>query len=170
MTALSLKCAASCISIWAQGGRSGKWQPSLSPSVSTSFHSHAFLLPQAVFCDALNALQSLDQCASSCANSVARGAGSGKCQLALRYASVDRPGRPLAHMSCAPFVPEDHWIIPGAVPASRADWTGNVQPYRQPTKLSTGHGLNLPERTLSFGVKTSERNSRKEAGVGVLTI
>jgi hypothetical protein len=41
-----------------------------------------------------------------------------------------------------------------------------MQPYLQPTKLSNGHGLNLSERTLSFGVKTSDRNRRKEAAGG----
>jgi hypothetical protein len=40
-----------------------------------------------------------------------------------------------------------------------------MQPYLQLTKLSNGHGLNQSERTLSFDVKTSDRNSRKKQGL-----
>jgi hypothetical protein len=57
-------------------------------------------------------------------------------------------------------------MISKAVLASRAHWTGSMQPYLQLNKLSNGCGLDLWERTLSFDVKTSDRNSRKQLGVG----
>ena len=69
------------------------------------------------------------------------------------------------HLS-AQFVSEGHLIPSKAVPDSSAGWTGSMQPYLQLTKLSNSHGLNQLERTLSFDVKTSDKNSRKKQGLG----
>ena len=90
-------------------------------------HTH-FSPPRPSFLTPQVALDSIDQRAASCTSDVARGAGSGKCQLAIRHACVHRPGLRLADIFCARFVSDRRSITPTAEPVSRADRTGSMQP------------------------------------------
>ena len=136
-------------------------------SVPPPIHTH-FSAPRPPFSALEVALDSGDQCASSCASDVARGARSGQCQLALRHASVDHPDClsriSLALDSSLKIIRLLPWRYQ---PQGRAGRAACSPTCSQPSSATATAWTYRKERFLLASKPAIETEERKQQGVGV---